>query len=74
MRDGDDEEAVTSHVSRGATDAKMMIANGRMTYLLLSSAIPARALYHAVKAASRPKKPPALMIGGFGLPAWVRWR
>ena len=31
-------------------------------------------MYHAAKAAKRPKNPPALMIGGFGMPALSRWR
>lgn len=35
-------------------------------YLFESSAIPANALYQAAKAASSPKKPPALITGGFG--------
>ena len=44
------------------------------TDLLLSSAIPASALYHAMNAANRAKNPPALMIGGLGSPMASRWR
>lgn len=44
------------------------------TYLLDVSRIPAKALYHAKKAAKRPKKPPALMTGGLGFPTAPRWR
>ena len=44
------------------------------TYLFESSAIPAKALYHAKNAASSAKKPPALMTGGFGAPAASRCR
>lgn len=36
--------------------------------------MPAKALYQAVNAARRPKKPPALMMGGFGWPVESRWR
>ena len=36
------------------------------------SAIPARALYQAVKAANSPKYPPALIIGTFGVPALLK--
>ena len=39
-----------------------------MTNLFESSAIPANALYQARKAARIAKKPPALMMGGFGMP------
>ena len=42
---------------------------GMRKKLFPRSAIPARALYQAMKAARRPKKPPALMTGGLGLPA-----
>ena len=42
------------------------------TYELDESAIPAKALYQAMKAAKIPKYPPALMIGGFGAPAASR--
>ena len=37
--------------------------------LLESSRIPARALYHAKKAANRPNTPPALMQPDWGVPA-----
>lgn len=42
--------------------------------LFESSAIPAKALYQAKNAASSAKKPPALMIGGFGAPMASRCR
>ena len=47
---------------------------GKKAYLFESSAIPARALYQAKNAASRAKKPPALMIGVFGAPMASRCR
>lgn len=37
-------------------------ATGMMKKLLLVSAIPARALYHAANAAKKPKRPPALRV------------
>ncbi len=43
-------------------------------HLLESSRIPANALYQAVNAASSPKNPPALIIGGFGAPLELRCR
>lgn len=46
----------------------------RKAYLFESSAIPAKALYQARNAASNAKKPPALMIGGFGAPMASRCR
>lgn len=45
-----------------------------MTYLLESSAIPAKALYQAIKAATRAKKPPAFRMGGLGAPSALRCR
>ena len=36
--------------------------------------MPAKALYHARNAARSPKNPPALMTGGFGWLAALRWR
>ena len=44
------------------------------THLLESSAIPAKALYHARNAASNAKKPPALRMGGFGMSIASRCR
>ncbi len=43
-------------------------------YLFESSAIPARALYQARKAANSAKKPPALIMEAFGMPFASRWR
>ena len=68
MRYGDDEEAVPCQLMFRCwmDEAK--------AYLFESSAIPANALYQAKNAASRAKKPPALMIGVFGFPAASRCR
>ena len=68
VRDGDDEEAVGAQVSHRTyrrKKKKKPETKGR-THLLDVSKIPAMALYHARKAAMRPKKPPVLMMGGFG--------
>ena len=72
VRNGDDEEAVnTGKISTCYWNEKHQ---ERWAHLLESSRIPAKALYHAVNAASRPKNPPALMIGGFGTPLGLRCR
>ena len=46
----------------------------RRPHLLESSTIPASALYHARNEVSSPKKPPALMMGGFGASSLLRCR
>jgi hypothetical protein len=76
MCDGDDEEGVA--VKRVVSLCLFEFGDERRkkrrkTYL--SSAIPARALYHAMKAANNPKYPPALIVFGWGTPASLarRW-
>lgn len=67
MSDGDNEEARLR--SQWSSILERGLCKG---YLLEVSRIPAKALYHAKKAAKRPKKPPALMTGVFGMPAALR--
>lgn len=70
MGDGDHEEALRLGNQPVLADVSTM----EIPHLFESSAMPAKALYHAMKAARRPKKPPALMMGGFGAPALLRCR
>lgn len=73
VEDGEDQEArISSQRNCSFTEHGNVGCLIMDAYLFESSAIPARALYHAMKAANKPKKPPALMTGSFGLPPVFR--